>query len=122
MDERGTGRPDPQLLVGLETLADVERELRLASVDRDRPTVGAYQPAIVLEPDQVLADRHSRDVEPGRQVAHPGAALLLDDAGDVLLALPGKHVARRGAGWIGHASPLVHLGPEQEFRLISAGG
>ena len=122
MDERGTGRPDPQLLVGLEPLADVERELRLAPVDRDRPAVGADQPALVLEPDEVLADRDGRDVEPGRQVADPGATVLLDDAGDVLLALPGEHVARRGAGWIGHASPLVRIGARAGFRLISAGG
>ena len=70
----------------------------------------------LLEPDEVLADRDRRDVEPGRQVADPGATVLLDDAGDVLLALPGEHVAGRGAGWIGHASPLVRIGgPSRGF-------
>ena len=79
---------------------------RLRSM-RDRAAVGPDQPVLGLERDEVLADRDRRDAEPGRQVADPGATVLLDDAGDVLLALPGEDVARGGAGWNGHASPLV---------------
>ena len=60
----------------------------------------------------------------GRQVGHPGAAVLLDDPGDVLLSLAGEDVARGGAGWGGHASPLVRIGATtrgEGFRLISDG-
>ena len=43
LDEGGAGGADPGLLVGLEPLADVERELRPAAVDRDRAAVGPDQ-------------------------------------------------------------------------------
>ena len=56
--------------------------------------------------DEVLADRDRRDAEPGRQVGDPGATVLLDDPGDVLLALAGEDVAREALAGIGHASPL----------------
>ena len=56
-----------------------------------------------LEHEEVLADRDRGDAELRRQVADPGPAVLLDDAGDVLLPLAGEDVAAGGAGGIGHA-------------------
>ena len=44
------------------------------------------------------------------QVGDPGAAVLLDDPGDVLLALPGEDVVREAVAGIGHASPLAPRG------------
>ena len=107
VDERRAGRADPRLLVRLEPLADVERELGPAPVDGDRAAVGPDQPALGLEDDEVLADGDRGDAEPGRQVADPGAPVLLDDAGDVLLALAGEDVAR-ARRWLGRSRRL-HL-------------
>ena len=45
-----------------------------------------------LEGDEVLADRHRRDAEPRGEVADAGAAVLLDDARDPVLALAGEDV------------------------------
>ena len=87
------------LLVGLEPLADLEGELRPAPVDGDRAAVRPDEAVLRLEDDEVLADRDRRDAELGRQIADPGATVLLDDPGDVLLPLAGEDVARRGAGW-----------------------
>ena len=104
------GDTDDQLLVRLQALADVERELGPAPVDGDRAAVGPDQSTLRLEAEKVLADGDGRDLEPGRQVTDAHAPLLLDDADDVLLALAGEDVARGGAGWNGHASPPCGLG------------
>ena len=50
LDEGRGGRTDARLLVGLEALADVERELGPAAVDAMRTAVGADQAASRLEP------------------------------------------------------------------------
>ena len=104
------GGTDALLLVGLEALADLERELRPAAVDGDRAAVGPDEPMLGFEHDEVLADRDRRHAELGREIGDPGTTLLLDDAGDVFLAFTGEDVARGGARWIGHASPSVELG------------
>ena len=86
----GRSRPSRSL----DPLADVERPLR-RPVRRPRapPWVRTSRP-LPLEGREVLADRHPRHGEPRREVGYPGAAVLLDDAGDVLLALFGEDVAR----------------------------
>ena len=102
MHERGPRAPDEQLLVGLEALADVEGELRPVAVDGDRAAVRADDAGDGLEGDEVLADGDRGDAEPGDEVRDPGTALLLDDAGDLVLPLPGEHVHGRGVGRTRH--------------------
>ena len=74
-----------------------------------------------LEHDEVLADGDRGDAEPGGEVGDPGATVLLDDPGDVLLALPGEDVARRGVGGIVTALLPVaaDAGHDRGFRLVS---
>ena len=91
---------------------------RLA-VDGDRAAVGPDEATLRLEAEEVLADGDRRDAEPGRQLADADAAVLLDDADDVLLALTGEDVARGGAGWNGHASPPCGIWARWRFRLAS---
>ena len=52
----------------------------------DRAAVGAHHSAFRLQDGQVLADRHGRDAELQRQICDTRAAVLLDEAADVLLA------------------------------------
>ena len=103
--ERRRGGPDPGLLVRLEALADLERELRAAVVEGDGAAVGPDQAVVGLERHQVLADGDRGDAEPAGEVGHPGAAVLLDDPGDPFLSLTGEDVGRGDVGWGGHASP-----------------
>ena len=115
LHEGCAGGTDDELLVGLEALADVECEFRPAAVDRDRAAVGPDQPAVGLEPDEVLADGDRRDLETGRQLADANTAVLVDDAHDVLLPFAGEDVASGGAGWNGHASPPCDFGTSRGF-------
>ena len=98
-------RADPRLLVRLEPLADVERELRPAPVGHDRTAVRPNQAAVSLEGQQVLADRDGGHAEAGGQIAHAGTSVLLDDAGDVVLAFASEDVPRVAAGRQGHGAP-----------------
>ena len=91
-------RPDAGLLVLLEPLAEVERGLRAAALgDEAPPWVRCRRPSR-SSVAQVLADRDRGHGEPRGEVPDAGAALLLDEAGDVVLALAGEDVAGRGAG------------------------
>ena len=72
-----------------------------------------------LEGHEVLADRDRRDAELSGQIADPGASVLLDDAGDVLLPFAGEDVARGGAGGTGHASPRSPGGQNGGLRLVA---
>ena len=97
-----------------------------APVDDDRAAVGAHETAIGLEREEVLADRDGRDAELDRQLGDPGAAMLLDDPGDVLLSFAGEDVARRvGAGTRGHGRLPAAAGfgeGSEGFRLRHTNG
>ena len=96
LDELGAGGADARLLVGLEPLADVERQLGPAPVDRDRAAVRPDEAVLALECEEVLADRDRRDAEPQGELGDAGTAVLLDDPSDVFLAFAGEDVAWRG--------------------------
>ena len=117
LHEFGRGSPDALLLVLLEPLADVERELRPAAVGHDRAAVRPDEPALGLEGQQVLADRDRGDAEPGGQIVHAGASVLLDDARDVVLAFAGEDVPRVAAGRQGHGAPLGRVRVVVRFRM-----
>jgi hypothetical protein len=59
-------------------------------------------------------------VELGRQIAHPGTTVLLDDPGDVLLPLSREDVAGRSAGWNGQRVSFRSNAGAGWFRLVSA--
>jgi hypothetical protein len=93
VDEGRAGRTDPPLLVGLQTLADVERQLGSASIHGDGTAVGPDEPMLGFEGDEVLADGDRRDAEPGCQVGDSRATVFLDDPDDVLLSFASEDVA-----------------------------
>ena len=94
---------------------------RLRSTAIAPPWVRTTRPSASSD-DEVLADGHRRDAELGRQVGDAGAAVLLDDPGDVLLPLAGEDVARRGAGWNGHALLMRPCGGRADGVSIGFGG
>ena len=100
--EGGRSGPDARLLVRLEALADLERELRPAVVDGDRAAVGPDEATLGLEGHQVLADRDRRDAELRREVGHPGAAVLLDDPRRCVPVARGRR-RRRARRWLGRS-------------------
>src|SRR5262249_6991319 len=114
VDHRCGLAPDRVLLGPLDPLANVERAFRTAPQGHGA-AVRPDEPSLRLERREVLPDRHAGHVEPRRQVGHPGATMLLDDAGDVFLALFGEdvargRVARHGHPWVRWMSPL-RFGP-----------
>ena len=87
-------RPIASFSSALEPLADVERPLGAGRgpAATAPPWVRTTRPCRSSD-GEVLADGDARDAERRREIRDPGAAVLLDDARDVLLALLGEHVA-----------------------------
>ena len=116
VDERSrAGAPIAVLLVLLESLADVERELRAVAVD------GEIAPPCVRTTRRSAssATRSLRMVTVETpncvgEVAHAGAAVLLDEADDVLLAFAGEDIARDRGAPSGRSLPLLVADPGRD--------
>ena len=125
MDQLRGRRTDPDLLIGLEALADVERELRPAAMRRDRAAVRPDEPAGGVEDDEVLADGDRRHGEPGGKIRDPGTAVLFDKTGNVVLTFSREDILRRAARGTGHGRSFgagrdAGLEPASiEFRLVA---
>ena len=104
--------PDVVLGVPLQALPHLEGAFRQLPDRADRAAVGAHHSTFRLQDGQVLADRHGRDAELQRQICDTRAAVLLDEAADVLLAF-----AREDFG-----SPIGTLHPAIAPRAVIGGG
>ena len=107
LDERRAGGTDPPLLVRLEALPDVERELGPAAIDarslRRACAPGGRSDSSTTRSLRIVT---AETWNCWRKVRDPSAPVLLDDPGDVLLPLTGEDVLRGGAGRSVTASPF----------------
>ena len=101
-DHRRSSAADRVLLGSLEALADVERALGTGPAGDHRAAVRPDEAALLLQQVEVLADRDARHAEQAAELGNAGAAVLLDDPRDVLLALLGEHVAAGRLDGHGH--------------------
>ncbi len=90
---RGSSRADGVLLARLEPFPDLEGSFGSLAINGDGAAVRTNEPALGLECEEVLPDRHGGNVKRGRELGDAGAAVLLHDPCDVLLALPGEDIS-----------------------------
>jgi len=76
--------------------------LRYRLTGRDRAAMRPNQPLSGLQHQEVLPDRDAGNLELCREIGDPRPPVLLDEADDVILALPCEDVLRRAVRGIGH--------------------